>query len=394
MGAWLVLALAFLVLSPLGAQDARALTEMFGRYFEQAGDLDARAVVVRDAVASGVPGMGPFYGRVLEFVAGRGAEVQADRRLQEMASLAAARVAKEKHREARAAAWQVFESAGDLETRLRMLEALAATAAGDGPLVAGIAAFLDEQNRLFAAGRKPDPRLVLAVVGTLGSLADPAALSSLFNARVAGHSPQITAAADEALLANHGDLREFLAAVVRSGSPVERRDAFALAVAAARIDAQAKAALAEDALRAALAMPTAAEETVRISRELRASAVAVLESARWSRASPLAVEHFSAAALEYDRGQVGIGYLVAAVNGLGAMGTHEAAERLTAYLETLNSRRELGKPCDEQIVVAVIAALARLEDKSAFATLSYARYLDYSDKVKQAASDAITRLKW
>lgn len=394
MRAWPVFALLSLLLPPLEAQDVKALTGMFTRYFERAGDLESRAGIVRDAVASKVAGMGPFYQRVLEFAADHGAEVAGDSRLREMASLASARIAEEKHGEGRTAAWALFQATGDLDTRVAALKALEVTAAADKPLIAAMASRLEEQNRLLAGGGRPDPKLVLALVRTLGSIGDPVAFSPLFQAHVAGHSAEIAAAAGAAVLANRGDLRELLGAVIRSGSLRERHAAFALAAATPRIDQQGKAALAEDALRAALAAASADGQTIQISRELRASAVAVLESARWSRASAPAVEHFSTAALEYDRGQVSIAYVVAAANGLGAMGTHEAAERLAAYLEMLNARRELGRPYDEQIVLAVVVNLGRIGDKSAFAALSYARYLDYSEQVKRAVTDAISSLKW
>jgi hypothetical protein len=394
MRAWPVVALAALALLPLAAQDVQVLTATFIRNFERAEDLDTRLAVVRDAVASKVAGMGAFYRGVIELVRRRAAETASDSRVREMAALALGRIAAERYGDARDAVWELFKAAPDPATRIDALRALEGTAAGDRQLVTAMAAYLDSQNRLFGTQSRPDPQIVLALIRALGAIRDPVAFRSLFAARVLGYSAEITAAADAALLATEGNLQELFAAIIRSGTAVERLDAFALAASSPRIDQSGKAELAEEALRAGLALSAPAAESRSVGRELRASAMAVLEAARWSRASPLAVEHFSTAALEYDRGQVDITYLIRAVNGLAAMGTHAAAERLTLYLELLNSYREYGKAYDELIVLAVIAGLGRLGDKVAFANLSYAQYLNYSDRVKRAARDAMNSLKW
>ncbi len=394
MRAWPVIALVALALSPLGAQDVQVLTATFAKNFDRAEDLDTRVAVVRDAVASKVQGMGGFYRKVVEFVGGRAAETASESRIREMASLALGRIAEEKYPDARGAVWDLFKAAPDLSTRLLALRALEVTAAGDRQLVTAMAEYLDSQNRLFGTQSRPEPQVVLAMVKALGAIRDPVSFRALFAARVLGYSAEITAAADAALLATDGSLQDLFGAIIRSGTAVERRDAFVVAVSSPKIDQNGKATLAEEALRGGLALSAPAQESRSVGRELRASAMAVLEAARWSRATPLAIEHFSTAALEYDRGQVDIAYLIGAVNGLGAMRTHEAAERLTLYLELLNSYREHGKAYDEQIVLAVIAALKRLGDKVAFANLSYAQYLNYSDRVKQAARDAMISLKW
>ena len=98
--------------------------------------------------------------------------------------------------------------------------------------------------------------------------------------------------------------------------------------------------------------------------------------------------------LEFDRGVVPKGYALNAINALGSMGTHEAAERLSLHLELLNSYTEHSKVYDEQIVLSVLLNLMELGDKVAFPTLSYTQYLNYSDTIKKAAKDAIDNLKW
>ncbi|MCK5007173.1 MAG: hypothetical protein KAR73_07275, partial [Spirochaetales bacterium] len=79
---------------------------------------------------------------------------------------------------------------------------------------------------------------------------------------------------------------------------------------------------------------------------------------------------------------------------LGAMGTHEAAVRLTQYLVLLNSYTERLREFDNIIVLAVIENLGSLGDKTAFDDLLYAQYLSYSSEIKKAARDALENLKW
>ena len=74
------------------------------------------------------------------------------------------------------------------------------------------------------------------------------------------------------------------------------------------------------------------------------------------------------------------------------MGTHEAAVRLTLYLELINSYVDNGQAYDEQVVIAVIKNLELLGDLVAFDYLLYTGYLNYSERVKQAAREALKNL--
>ena len=128
-------------------------------------------------------------------------------------------------------------------------------------------------------------------------------------------------------------------------------------------------------------------------RELRYYAVRRLTSLKWSRAASEVIRHFDTTLLEYDRGLTSKENLLEAIECLGAMGTHEAAVRITLYLELLNSFVENGQVPDEQIAYAIVTNLGLLGDKIAFDYLLYTGYLDYPVSVKKAAKEALNNLK-
>ena len=97
---------------------------------------------------------------------------------------------------------------------------------------------------------------------------------------------------------------------------------------------------------------------------------------------------------EYDRGLADRRRVVEAVECLGAMGSHEAAVRLTQYLVLLNAYTERIQEFDNVIVLAVVQNLGRLGDKTAFDDLLYAQYLSYSSEIKNAIREALDKLRW
>ena len=88
-----------------------------------------------------------------------------------------------------------------------------------------------------------------------------------------------------------------------------------------------------------------------------------------------------------------VSFFLAAINGLGAMRAHEAAERLTLYLGLMNSYTEGGQKVDEQIALTLINNLGMLGDQIAGDNLLFVAFIDYSDTVKQAAREAFQNLK-
>jgi hypothetical protein len=82
------------------------------------------------------------------------------------------------------------------------------------------------------------------------------------------------------------------------------------------------------------------------------------------------------------------------------MGSSDAAQVLSLQLGYQNSQFErtskdgIFSENDESLVLGVINALGQLEDRVAFDNLHYVGYLDYPERVKAAAREALNNLKW
>ena len=376
------------------AQDARTLADAYSRSFETSTSMQTKLNVVGDAARSGLAGLGPFYHRVIEYAVDNAPSIATDPLLGSVAIIAAGKIAQENYQQARVALWRLFRATEETTVRLAALDALAEVARGDSRLVLEMAGYLQMDGALLSGAGRMDQRVLLSLVAALGAIGDPGAFGALFAIRTLATSNTLAAAAERALYGLGTELAPMLADVIATGTAEERLAALRLGLSSDQVQPVAKAELAQEALRVALAAPAVRSQEGGMIRLLRSLAVRQLTDSRRSEASPLVVSHFGRSIQEYDQGEVSVAYLVEAVNALGAMGTSAAAERLDLFLEFLNGYRERGKPYDERIVVTVIDNLALLGYNAAFANLSYAKYLEYSQTVKQAVFNAIYKLKW
>ena len=118
-----------------------------------------------------------------------------------------------------------------------------------------------------------------------------------------------------------------------------------------------------------------------------------LTSLNWAGVTDNLVKHFDSTVFELEQGLCRKVNLIEAIDALGNSGTHDAAVRLTLYLEVLNSYTENGQIVDEQLILSVIRNLGELGDNTAFDYLLYTGYLNYSGTVQRAAREALKNLK-
>jgi len=119
-----------------------------------------------------------------------------------------------------------------------------------------------------------------------------------------------------------------------------------------------------------------------------------LSNLKWSKASADVNKFFFFEQTAWKQGKIPSEVFIQVIDCMGNLGTPESSRNLSILLGALNSETEKTKQYDESLILAVITALGRLGDKTAFDYLLYVEYLDYSQTVKQASRNAIEELKW
>ncbi len=382
------------VLAWIGAQDTQVLLNTFRRNFERAEQLDIKLKILNDSIKAGPYGMGPLYLDAVDYVVEHSDILLKDTLAKQIALLSAKQIQVVGYTRAKTSLWQLFKVVEETTLRIGVLSALGVVGHGDETVIRSIVEWLSSENALFPTPRRADLRLIEQAILTLGEFKSSRAFAVLFTVRELQYSDAISKLAEEALLSLEGDLTENLIRIIQEGPLSEKLSALKMAVATDTLQSAQRAEIAEIGLEVGMYTTTRDTDEQKIARDIRAMALKVLSDAKWLKASSLAIEHFGMSLVAFDRGVVSKPYLLEAIDGLGNMGTHESAERLTLYLELLNSYTEHGRVYDEQIVLAVLENLRLLGDKVAFANLSYTQYLNYSDVVKKAAQNAVDNLKW
>jgi hypothetical protein len=376
------------------AQDAQKILDTFRRNFA-IGSLDVKIQILQDAAADKTaPSLGPLFQQAVDFVIDNANLIPTDPRLSQLASIGAEQIGVIKFPAARFSVWKLFQATKDSQTLAKAATTLGVVGAGDAEIVADMNHYLDAQNGLFASGMMPDAPVLAATVQAVGKLGDPSSFPILFTALNLGYTDAITAMAKDALLSLKGDFKEMLLGVVKNRPVAEKKLALQMALDSDKLSDDQKGELAEYALDIGLHAGAADAAGKATLRDIRFMAAASLGARKWSHATPFMIEHLDFTIGEFDKGLVDKGRLMDSINQLGAMGTHEAAVRLTQYLVLLNSYTEKSKGYDEGIVLTVLNTLGSLGDKVAFDDLMYTQYLNYSAGVKKAARGSLDKLKW
>jgi HEAT repeat protein len=390
---WLALFL-LLVAGSGWSQTAQDLLRSYQRNFAIAS-LDVKVEIVLDAGQRGLKELGPLYLRAVDYVLENFSLLETDQRFRTLALAALTQLRATGFVEARHSVWKLFQTDTSPDVRQSALDALAVIGKGDPEVARSLTLWLESQNSVFQTGKVPDLPVVLTAAKALGALGDPVAFPVLFATLNLGYTDEISRQARLSLLAIPGDYRAQFTGILRDSSLPEKKLALTMAMEFPRLSDADRAAVAEFALDVGLHAASADNESRTLARELRFQAARALTGRRWPKATPLAIEHFDAVLLEYERGLVDRRFLLEAINLLGDVGTHEAAVRLTQYLVLLNAYTERVREFDSTIVLAVIENLGRLGDKVAFDDLQYVEYLkSYSPEVLAAARKVRSGLKW
>ena len=385
----ILLALLVAVL-PLAAQENERL-EAFQRNFLRAS-LKTKIQVLQDAADETEADMGPLYLQALDFAIENTAFFRDDPVARELAILAVRLVGISGYREALEPLWDLFLLDSSTSVRIEVLNAVAGLTPPDPVIVQRVNRWMMNQIDSFQDEQIVDQAVLSEAAVTLGTLGDERSFPILFSMTTAGFSDSIAEKATEALYEIEGDFADLIERVIRDNPINEKLEALRIANANATLDSSSKAVIAAKALAEALAISPRDADEREYQRQIRYEAVRILGEYAWSDATDDVVSHFDLVLSEYYQSGGRLSHVLEAIDSLGAMGNHEAAVRLSLYLDILNSDKENGKNVDEEIVLAVMRNLGSLGDRYAFDFLLYARYLDYSEQIKKTASEAINKL--
>jgi hypothetical protein len=376
------------------AQDSKKILETFQRNFAIAS-LDVKIQILQDAATGKTaPDMGPLFLQAVDFVYDNAGLIPTDARFSQLAAIGAEQIGAVRYAPGRFSLWKLFQAGVDSETLGKAATALGIVGAGDEEIIADLNRYVEGQNAIFATGKTPDMVVIAASLQALGKLGSPSSFPVLFGAMYLGYPDKVTSMARDSLLAIKGDFKEMILGVIKSRSMPEKKLALQMALDGEKLTDDQKSQVAEYALDIGLHSSASDAAGKTVMREMRFVAAGALGARKSSHASPLLVEHLDMSIGEFDKGLIDQNHLLNAITSLGAMGTHEAAVRLTQYLVLINSYTEKNKGYTTEVVVTVVASLGALGDKVAFDDLMYTQYLNYSAAVKKAARTALDSLKW
>jgi hypothetical protein len=386
-----VITLLSVIIFSAAAQEENPLLLAYQRNFAR-GNLSTKIQILQDAGETQEAEMGQLYLQAIDFFLDNSETLSEDATALELAKLGAQLIGQAEYREGIPRLWVLFQQSSNIEIRVAVMHAFGTLLQPEDVVVEEIEAWLSLQNGSFREGQEVELQVVGEAVTTLGKVGSSSSFGTLFTASILGYSQRITERAIDALDSLEGNLSELVLEVIAQGYPAEKLSALNWAMGQEDFSDEQKGTIAAAALTEGLERLASEEEDSKLQK-LRLQAARDLTRLQWADASSLAIEHFNQTVTEVDTGSTTPSNLLEAIALLGAMGTHEAAVRLSLYLEVLNSYVENGRRVNEQVVLAVINNLGRLGDNVAFDNLLLVRYLNYPRRIKEAAQEVLRAMR-
>ncbi|MDR1445157.1 MAG: hypothetical protein LBI94_09800 [Treponema sp.] len=389
----------FLVLgTALGAQES--ILNSYQRNFMRAS-LSTKAGILLDAATDERASefIGQLYEYALNFSLQNADILRGDPDLLNLTVLAARGAGNKGYTQSIDTLWNVFSGFRDSQIRIAALDALAVLAGGNAQILENLNQFLANQNSLYRSNMDVDIPTISACITALGALGGESSFSVLFAVIIAGYPEPLGTQAAAALEKLPGDTKANLTAILQKNPPVEKLAVFRAAISGRRMSDAEKGAFAQTALEIGMQKDAGNENAL---AQLCSLAVQALRDFKWTGAAPAVVQYFYQVQSDYQENRTSQrrDLLLEAISCLAVMESFDAAQTLSLQLGYQNSQFEravrdgtLGGN-DETLVLGVINALGQLGDKVAFDNLHYVAYLEYSERIKAAAREALNNLKW
>lgn len=370
----------------LFAQESRL--EMFQSNFSGA-NLQTRMEILRAAVTEDPAEFGPLYRQAIQHVVNNADQIRSETLFRDMAMLAMERLEAGSYAPAAPDLWRLFQQHQESSFRIRTLEVLAAVGGGNTEVVEGLTDWVRRQHVVSQGGGRPDLQVLAAAVDTLGAFGDSRSFTVLLDTVLLQYPRFVTTSARQSLAALEGDMLALSLSALRARPLLERRPLFSLLLTVGILDEGQQNELSRALLADTLGVSTGDVRTQEEARQLRFATARVLREAAYSAATGEVVRHFNQTVLEFERGRISSDPLLQAIATVGAMGNEQAVERLSQYLDLVNTYTESDRPYDTQIVLAVIRNLESLGSPAAYNSLFYTQMLEnYPRTVRERARQA------
>ncbi len=379
----------------VAAQDISPLLTAFQKSFAR-GSLSTKIQVLQDSAKVTDKSMTPLYLQALQFIVDNSRTLYDDPTAKELTVLTVRLTGLRHESKTAVYLWKLFGETDDDTVRIEILSSLGEM---KPPLevVQAMNSWLKAEIDAVRSGSKVDAGLLSEAVVSLGNIGQPSSFNVVFSTGALQYSKEITQKAAAALKKLGTDYAGSLMDVIKNNVPSEKLLAVTLAASDADLGVEQKGKIFQTALQVGLDQESKKQfhgkDDEGYLEKLRFEGVKELTALHWTAAAPLAIQNFNRTLEEADSGRASVSRLIDSINFLGSVKTHEAALRLSAYLEVINSHKERGEQVDARVVLAVITNLGRLGDRKAFDNLLYAGYLDYPPLVKKAAREALNNLK-
>lgn len=375
----------------LAAQDSnRALQAYQDRFRDATPEIKLQILETADALS--VAELGPLYEQGLQFGLSNSDRLSSDIEIQQIVLFSVDKVREGGYSPAAASLWSVFTEWPDNTARIAILNTFSEIAVGDDELILDLNGWVQAQTNLYRGGVNPDLQVLNAAVATLGALGDVSSFSVLLDVQLAQISATITSTARNSMKALSDNYVQLAVDTINRRTISNQLSALEFFLGDPDLTESDRAAIATGVMAQAVRTSTRDVSEQRALREVRFRAARELIEIPHQQAAGSLVRHFNQTFQVYDQGIIAKTWVLEAIAALGSTGSPVAAERLTEFLDLLNTYTENSRPYDTQITLAVITNLERLADVGSYDALFYVTLLNYPQRVKDAARSAMNAL--
>ncbi len=380
--------MVLLAVAPVFGQTDRL--ETFRANFGSA-NMETKLEILRSADSEDATRYGPLYGQALHYVISNADDLGRSTTLREITLKTITRIDEGRYRPALSNLWRLFQIYADTTTRIQVLGVIGRIAEGDAAEVDYLIDWVSRQNALNQSPGQVDYQVLAAAVRALGELGTEEAFHPIVNIILAQFPQYVTTEARLALEKIEGNRLELASDVLNRKSVSEKDAAFSFFLDGDFLAEEEKGPLAHRALNIAMSTHPQGVQEQSAVRQFRYHAAAEVRERSYSDATSAIIRHFNITVAEFDRGEAAMARLLEAIAALGAMGNEQAAQRLTDYLDSLNTYTEQDRPYDTQVVLATIQNLRSLSYPGSYNALFLTTTLEnYPDRVRDAAREAST----